>query len=155
MEKSNCRPQQVTIALKLLWGSLIVGSINFVFSWDNVALFAVSYSQDTGINLEQSIKIIQILHISILIFTGLLSSWLFCKIAAGRNWARITFAILVLLGSILSITSNRELFDIAPVSSMIGMLLNVLQLTALVLLYLPASRPWFKAAISSEESKAD
>jgi hypothetical protein len=81
-------------------------------------------------------------------FTLLIMAWLTHKTNQGRNWARITFLVLYILGTIISIpaflTVSHSIVDIG-----IFVIQAILQAAALVMLFAASARPWFKPVTSS------
>ena len=71
--------------------------------------------------------------------------WLIWMIGRGRNWARITYLILFLLGLPFSIGPLVQSFSLFPLSASIGLAQMLLQIVALVLLFTGAARRWFSA----------
>lgn len=65
-------------------------------------------------------------------------------LSRGRNWARILFTILFVIGVPMSVPYLMEAFNVAPVSGVVGVLQLGLQLYGVFLLFQPASNAWFK-----------
>jgi hypothetical protein len=87
-------------------------------------------------------------------FTLLIMAWLTHKTNQGRNWARITFLILYILGTAISIPA----FLVAPHSTTdfgIFIIQAILQAAALVMLFRREARPWFKPVVSSSATSSD
>jgi hypothetical protein len=77
--------------------------------------------------------------------TFVIMALLVLAIAFGRFWALIVFAILFVIG----LPSMIAVFRAHPVdgtSLVVTLLQTLVQGTALVLLFLPAARAWFRAA---------
>jgi len=72
-----------------------------------------------------------------------LIAFLAWRIYAGKNWARITFTVLFVLGLPFSILPLAEALQSRPFSGVLGVLQLVMQSAAVFFLYLPGSRPWF------------
>jgi hypothetical protein len=80
-------------------------------------------------------------------FSLLIMAWLTHKTNQGRNWARITFLVLYLVGTVISIPA----FFMAPHSTIdVGVFIiqAALQAVALFMLFSRDARPWFRAASS-------
>jgi hypothetical protein len=65
------------------------------------------------------------------------------QIYAGKNWARIAYTVLFVLGLPFAILPLAEALQSRPISGVLGVLQLVMQSTAVVFLYLPGGRPWF------------
>ena len=63
----------------------------------------------------------------------------------GRNWARITFLVLFILGVPLSILPMIQSLTNEPISGVLGLVQIGMQVTALVFLFQGGSSVWFKA----------
>ena len=72
--------------------------------------------------------------------------WLVYMIAKGRNWARITFLVLFLVGLPWSIPALLSSFSAYPFSAILGISQILLQVVALVLLFGAEARHWFTAS---------
>jgi hypothetical protein len=70
--------------------------------------------------------------------------WLVFMIGRRRNWARITFLVLFLLGFIPAVPALIGAFDISVVSGLLGVSQVVFQVAALVLLFVKDSSEWFR-----------
>ena len=70
--------------------------------------------------------------------------FLIAMIGRGRNWARITFLVLFLLGLLPSILPLIRSFTISPISGVLGLAQVVLQIVAMVFLFQQESSAWFK-----------
>lgn len=70
-----------------------------------------------------------------LVFAGLWVLFAY-KVRAGRNWARLTLTVIVVLFGIFDILNGTDLYTLVSV---------LVELVAVGLLYLPASREFFAA----------
>ncbi|MBS0422762.1 MAG: hypothetical protein JSR66_33960 [Proteobacteria bacterium] len=75
-------------------------------------------------------------------------SWLVLKIAAGRNWARLTWIVITVLGLLSTLISPEKLTRLGPLGQASFTLQTTLQLAAFVLLVSPRARRWFKPPVS-------
>ena len=71
-------------------------------------------------------------------------AWLNAKIAGRRNWARITYIVLELLGVAFSSSQPERLLHSSLVEKGLFTVQTVMQLTAVALLLSPGARRWFK-----------
>jgi protein-S-isoprenylcysteine O-methyltransferase Ste14 len=67
------------------------------------------------------------------------------KTRRGRNWARITFLALTIVGLPFSLPQFSEMFARAPVSALIGIVQVLLQVSALYLIFTAPGRHWFRS----------
>lgn len=121
------QPEKIKLAIKLLYISLWIG-VGF-----GILVGLVGVSQQLGIAL-----------FSPLIFSGIM--WLHIHmINKGRNWARIAFLILLILGLPFGIPLLLWNMSEDPVTSLVGLGQVIIQLIVLVLLFQKPSSAWFKA----------
>ena len=66
------------------------------------------------------------------------------KIHMGRKWARTTFLVLFLIGMIMFPFTLIQFFQLNPLTGIISLIQTGLQIYALILLYKPASKEWYK-----------
>ncbi|MEY4563377.1 MAG: hypothetical protein RLZZ618_2654 [Pseudomonadota bacterium] len=64
--------------------------------------------------------------------------------AKGKNWARVTFLLLFLLGLLGLVMMPEQLLQGGALSMAVMAIQSGLQLVAIVLLYLPGSNAWFR-----------
>ncbi len=76
-------------------------------------------------------------------------AWLTFKIAARRNWARITFVVLVIIGTTFYLSQPERMVRLSWLDKVNFTVQTGLQLTGVVLLLLPSARRWFKPPSSS------
>jgi hypothetical protein len=82
--------------------------------------------------------------LTVQVTTFLFLAWLTYKIWRGRNWARITFLALYLVGLPFSIPTVRGLFSASVTVGCITVLQTILQLAAIYLLFAKPGSNWFK-----------
>jgi hypothetical protein len=120
------KPSQVTTAVRLLWSSLGLGILSSALQWEYLAsLGSVGF----------------ILSVQILSFTVL--AWLIWKISVGRNWARITFLVLAIIG-LGFLAQIPSVFERSPASAVVGVIQLLLQFAALYLVFADPGRRWFR-----------
>jgi hypothetical protein len=87
-------------------------------------------------------------------FTLLIMAWLTHKTNQGRNWARITFLVLYIIGSVIAIpaflTDPHLTIDIG-----IFIIQTILEAAALIMLFSRDARPWFKPVVSPSATSND
>ncbi len=125
------KPKQVTTAVNLLWIIMGLGVISSIFTFSS----SLEIANVSGLGLRWLIFT--------LYFTYLLLAFLIWKIGQGRNWARITYLILFVIGVPFTLynylTSEVSLFLI--ISGLAGI---IVQIVVLTLLFQKPSSEWFK-----------
>jgi hypothetical protein len=121
------RPLQVTVAVYLVWIALGLGML-FVI----VKSFTAPTLGLKGL----------VLLFAILCFAPFV--WLNLKLATRRNWARIAFVAVGILGTVPILIHPENVTRLRPFDKAHFTLQTCLQLTAVMLLLLPSARRWFK-----------
>ena len=80
------------------------------------------------------------------IVTLALLAWLSYEIWVGRNWARITSALLWALGLVFYVPVLIRLFQASAIVGSINLIQSLLQLAAFYLLFTNPGRAWFKTS---------
>jgi hypothetical protein len=125
---TDSRPKVITTAIRILTLSIAIGLL--------MSLVRVA-QQVSGAPLILAILIV-------LAFFGVFL-FLVSRIWAGRNWARIVFLILVLIGLPFAIPNYIAELRKNVLSGSVSMLIVVLQLLGTYLLFTKNSNTWFKA----------
>ena len=125
-DQQSGKPRSVTLAVTLLWVSLAIGVIKAPF--DPAGLNAVPYPA-----IVWSVAAVIMAFFCLLIF----------KISAGRNWARVTFLVIFLLGLVLGVPGLMAEFQRAPVLALVSIAASVMQLWAVILLFTSPGKNWF------------
>ncbi|HYM36520.1 MAG TPA: hypothetical protein VET48_14065 [Steroidobacteraceae bacterium] len=137
-DATDIRPVQVIYAVKLWAVSYIVGLLVLAANWDY-------YSK--------------LQPISSLIFGQVLSlalvGWLYYKIYVGRNWARITWLVLVIFGGAMTLSATvRNMVSEMPFAAKAHMLIAVgIDGVILWLLFFSPGRTWFRRRKNIEDLK--
>jgi hypothetical protein len=79
---------------------------------------------------------------------GSILAWLIVQIARRRNWARITYLILAVLGDVDSVSSwqsSRSLYHVHPSVLVLDVAGLVLEAIGLCLLFTKAANAWYRA----------
>lgn len=123
------QPSNVTTAIRLLYGSLVVG----------VARSTIEFSR---LAAASSVELVLFLVLSSLLFI------LFCTYMIGKrkNWARITFLVVLVFGTLGSISPMIQSFSHSPIAGVFGILQFAMQTIALVFLFQKDSSAWFTAS---------
>jgi hypothetical protein len=121
------RPIEVTRAVQLFSASFVIGGIRTVFDLAQKL---------TGVYFLLALLVM-------VVFLGI-AFFLVSKIAAGRNWARIVFLVLFLIGLPLAIPGYLVELKTNLLHGSISILMALLQLIAMYLLFTKNSNLWFK-----------
>lgn len=121
------RPVEVTRAVQLISASFAIGGIRSVF------------------DLAQKISGVYffLALLALIVFLGI-CFFLVSKIAAGRNWARITFLVLILIQLPFAILGNIADLRTNLLHGSFSILIALLQLIGTYLLFTKHSNLWFK-----------
>jgi succinate-acetate transporter protein len=125
------KPSSIALAINLAWASLALGFVRLAIDYQHM----------------QSLAPVVVL-ISIFVFVFVITAFLVLKMSAGRNWARITFLVLFVIGVIPTIPMLLADFSRSAVSGAIGVIQAGLQLYALVLVFTEPGKHWFKKVVA-------
>jgi hypothetical protein len=75
--------------------------------------------------------------------------WLSVKLIQGRNWARVTFMVLIVAGGALELTDLGRVPHTSAIDQIAFTIQTCLALATLALLLSGSARRWFKPPISS------
>jgi len=123
------RPRSVGTAVTLLWISLAVGIAKVALDFTHLRAMA-----PVGFTLF------------VLVCTFAVLILLVLKIARGRNWARIVFLILFIIGTVPTLPVVRDELERAPLVGALSSLQIGLQIWVLVLLFTKPGSAWFRKA---------
>jgi hypothetical protein len=121
------KPSQITTAVNLLWASLAIGFVKSIMDVQHLG----SQASPAFTNF-------------ILISVFAVMALLIVFISKGKNWARITFLVLFILGSPLSIPLGLGEFTRSPVLGAFSLVQIVLQVVALYIVFTKPGAAWFK-----------
>lgn len=121
------RPIEVTRAVWFISASFAIGGIRTVF--------------DLAQKISGAPFLLALL--GLVIFLGICFFFV-SKIAAGRNWARIIFLVLLLIGLPFAIPGYIVELKTSPLHGSVSILLAILQVTGAYLLFTKNSNLWFR-----------
>ncbi len=127
------RPPEVTRAVQLIWISIGLGILG---------LFLTPKEMPFG---WVGISIVALLTIAIW-------AWIITKIARGRNWARITYLVLIALGyASMAFTWQVQVVALkaSPLSAILTIVEAVIAVYAIYLLFCGPANAWFRRAKGS------
>ncbi|HLC90545.1 MAG TPA: hypothetical protein VJI15_02150 [Candidatus Nanoarchaeia archaeon] len=130
MSKKN-KPDSVSTALTLLWISLAVGVLNSIINFSN----SVDLTKASGFGSG--------FVIFVTLFTLVFMAFFIYLIGEGKNWARITFLVLYIIGIPFSVLPAIMLILTNPISAMFTVGIGILELIALIFLFQKTSSDWF------------
>lgn len=121
------RPSTIGVALGLLWVGLAIGPIKLLFNW----AYLVSRS---GVAVNVFIVGVGLAFYCFFIW----------KIGEGKNWARIAFLVLFVLGVAPYIFILRSEFARSPLLGTMSIVQAGIQAAALYLLFTSPGSEWFR-----------
>jgi len=121
------KPKAVEIAVLVLWLTLALGLV--------MSVVRISHT---------SLPVSSTLVYSILIISFAFSALCIYKISRGRNWARIIYLILLLLGMFKTVPSLILAIEHAPFSGSLSATVVAAQLVAMAFLFTGSSNGWFE-----------
>lgn len=133
----STRPNSTTNAVKLLYLSLILGIIF------GIIFIATGHKMK---NLPEHFSTTQFILITIasLVVISLIKYWFIRMIGGGRNWARIVYLILVILGLLTMASHIHSLVNQGTLYMISSILTTVIDLCAIFLLFTSESNAWFR-----------
>jgi hypothetical protein len=120
------KPQEVSRAVILLWVSLAVIPLRTAANWSTFKAV-----------------LDDVMASSIFFLTAALLVFFIWKISQGKNWARIIFLVLYLLGLPFSLYSLPSDFGRSPIGGICSIAQIVLQGAGLWLICRPPGKDWF------------
>lgn len=125
----EAKPKQVTYAVWLLWISILLSIPTSIYEFDRIQ----EWSRLVEIGLIATFVLMYGLEIALTLLIG-----------RGRNWARITFLVLVAL-SFASVLPGLPVFLTYPVSQLaLNAAILAAELAAIYLLFTPPGSRWFR-----------
>lgn len=126
--ESTVRPREVALAIRLILLSLALGLV-------------VAATQ--AVQRVSGIPLVVTLLIAV-VFYGLLALFV-SKILPGRNWARIVFLVLVLIGLPFAVPTYIGQLRQSVLFGLAGIVIVILQVFATYLLFTKNSNSWFRS----------
>lgn len=139
---SLVKPKTVVIAVNLLWATLALGLVNVVLNYSAFSQAADNASAIGGMRFM----------IGILLFTWGFSAFLFMQISAGKNWSRITFLVMFVLGLLQTFSTLKAVLSATPAVGAITMLTLVFDVVALFLVFTSPGSLWFSKKMAQSPS---
>jgi len=124
---STTGPKEIRLGIRCLWAALAMGLINSIV---HIFRFGTLVSP--------------VILCSTFVLTFLFSAFFLYKISQGRNWARVIYLILLLLGIANTLSGLADEFSRDPVMAAISALRVIVLLYAMYLLFTYPSDAWFE-----------
>ena len=124
------KPQAVVTAINLLWAALAVGLVKMLMDFSNLSVVAPAAFTSF-----------------VVIFTFALIGFLILRISAGRNWARITFLVMFIIGVLPALPMVLSEFSRSAVVGALSVAQTGLQVYALFLLFTQPGSSWFRKVV--------
>jgi len=121
------KPQSVTTGINLLVISIVLGIINSII-------------RNTTAPIENSTS-----NVFILIFSFVIMIFFIYQMNIGKKWARTTFLILFILGSLMMPFSLPILFKANPIVGGMTIVLTLIQIIALFYIYSEDGSEWYNS----------
>jgi len=122
------KPAAVRQAIGLLWTSLAIGALKLPLDWAYLSSRAsVAFNA------------------FVIIFTFAVTAFFIWKIGQGKNWARIVFLVLFLLGVVPFVLIVRPEFARSPTSGLLSTVQFGLQAVAFFLIFASPGKEWFQS----------
>lgn len=126
------KPQPVTTAVNLVWGSMVLGLLSMMFS--------------PFLNLKAQALVFAFVGLAV---TVAIIAFLLRKISAGKNWARVTYLVFFVLGTPTTVLSLPTVLSVAPIYGMLTLIGVGLQGYALYLLFTQPGGAWFRKEVAA------
>ena len=129
------QPTHIKSAVILIIFSLVIGFIKLALDYDFITSLAPILTT-----------------VIILVITALIMLFFAYKIWVGRNWARIVFTVFFVIGvypAILLLPAEADRSVLIFLSSILQVLL---QIVAIIFMFLPTSNTWFKSVKAAKNA---
>ena len=150
------KPKNILLAVNLIWSALAVGIVkSFIDLAGTMQHNPVKSFIDLAGTMQHNpalaivISVIGVIGVIILGLMALLNS----KISSGRNWARITFLVLYLLGMVPSFFIFLAIFKESVFAGVVFIFQAVVQAAALFLMFTKPGSEWFNKGAHTEALK--
>jgi Ca2+/H+ antiporter len=130
------RPNNVVIAVYLLWFQLAIGIPGMVYQVLNPSTEVAAGAMRTALFVTTSLIVIG----SVALYAFL--NW---KCWQGRNWARIVHLIFLILGLVMIFWALRATFTQSRIQGVVYIVQMMLNVAAVVLLFTRPASAWYKA----------
>lgn len=123
------RPAIIQSAISLLWASLAVAAVKVALDWTNfVRRGSVAFT------------------VFIMILTFAFIGFFVVKIGQGKNWARVVFLVIFVVGIVPAIFVWRSEFAHSRLLGILSIVQAALQATALYFIFTSPGKEWYRKA---------
>jgi hypothetical protein len=143
MDQQSIMPSSVRHAVHLLWIAMAIG----------LAYITYQLLQSSTSTSFLAFPVGAIVLLFLAAFMAFMV-WLTISLRRGRNWARITFLGLFAVGLPSWIGGLKSHAQVSLVGTLIAVVIALCQIAALVLLFVPSARRWFKRSASPSNGLA-
>jgi hypothetical protein len=127
MKKAEDCPIEIINSIKILIVNYLIGFLLIAFYWDD---FFKLYGSIVSLLVNQFLSTIFI-------------SWIFYKIYKGKNWARVTWLVIVVFGTLFIFNSTFN-SPLIPTGSKIHIVIStILNIVIFYIIFISPSRFWF------------
>lgn len=142
------RPEQVVMAVRLIWLNIAISILDISVNWnDMIALSSQKVTSDVLLNIPNLIPTIALITVSLSVA---ISAWMAIKISAGRNWARILYTILTVVGILLGAPDLAEYLQFSRLIVIFYAVNTLISILVIALLFTRPARTWYSAVKASK-----
>lgn len=139
------RPQTIRLWEILFWVAIVIGLVNLFVFTPNIAHMSVPGEAPTDAAMAQkAVGWIEVVVAVVYVLLGLLF-WHFIA-RKGNNVFKWIWVVLAILGILGSLSNLGMTFDFSMIGGILALIVLAIGVVNIVLLFMPASRPWFNKA---------
>ena len=121
------KPAIIQSAISLLWASLAIAAVKVVLDWANfVGRGSAAFTA------------------FIMIFTFAVIGFVVVKIGQGKNWARVIFLVVFVVGIVTAFLTLRSEFAQSRLLGILSIVQAALQATALYFIFTSPGKEWYR-----------
>jgi hypothetical protein len=121
------KPRQVVLAVQLLWAMLALGAVNSAVQWPRL-------TESVSLGMVLSVQLV-----TLAVIGGLT-----IMISRGRNWARIVYLVLFLIGVPGFVVQMPGLFAYSVLAGLLSAAQGLAQVVAMLLVFTEPGRRWYR-----------
>jgi hypothetical protein len=128
------RPFNVTWGIRFLWLELVISLPGFFET------FAKPAEQT-----DRTVQTFVMAFVAVIVASMLVMGWVTVMAWKGRNWARITHLLVLLVGAAVSLLVMPSMSDESPPYDVAYLLQSALNVVGVGLLFTPPANAWYRA----------